>query len=195
MNMKRMTAAVAGALVAGLVLGTAVSGYAATTGQSGTASTVAAACGTAGLRLGGAVRDGGGRLLDVVSKLTGMSTAEVTAERAAGKTFTQIAAAKNVDSSAVIAEALKVRESLLAEKVAAGTITQAQADTALENMKARVTSRVDTVNADCDGTGSGSGGGSGAGKGGGNGGGGRGNGAGGGRGAGGGDGTGTCTVQ
>ena len=97
-------------------------------------------------------------MLDVVAKLTGTTTADVQTKRAAGKTFAQIAAEKNVSSSAVVAEALKVRESLLAEKVADGTITQAQADAALGNMKTRLTDRVNTANADCDGTGAGGGG-------------------------------------
>ena len=165
MNAKRVTAAIAGALVAGVVLGSVVSGYAAapTTAAPAAKTGVVAACGAAGLRLGAAMRDSGGRMLDVVAKLTGTSTADVQAKRAAGKTFAQIAAEKNVSSSAVVAEALKVRQSLLAEKVKAGAITQAQADTALANMKTRLTERVDTANPDCDGTGNGSGGGMGAG--------------------------------
>jgi len=158
MNAKRITAAVVGALVAGVVLGSVVSGYAATTTGTPTAGTVAAACGTAGLRLGVAMRDSGGRLLDVVAKLTGTTAADVQTKRAAGKTFAQIAAEKNVSSSAVVAEALKVRESLLDQKVADGTITQAQADTAIGNMKTRLTDRVNTANADCDGSGAGGGG-------------------------------------
>jgi len=159
MNMKRVTAAVAGALVAGVVLGSAVSGFAAApTAAAPAAKTgVVAACGAAGLRLGVAMRDSGGRMLDVVAKLTGMSTTDVQAKRAEGKTFAQIADEKNVSSAAVVAEALKVRKSLLTEKVAAGTVTQAQADAALTNMETRLKDRVDTANPDCDGTGNGSG--------------------------------------
>ena len=104
-------------------------------------------------------------MLDVVAKLTGTTAADVQTKRAAGKTFAQIAAEKNVSSSAVVAEALKVRKTLLDKKVADGTITQAQADTALGNMKTRLTDRVNTANADCDGTGAGAGGGGGKGGG------------------------------
>ena len=159
MNVKRTTAAVAGALVAGLVLGSVVSSYAAapTTSTAPNRGTLAAACGSAGMRLGTAMRDSGGRLLDVVAKLTGQSTADVVAKRQAGKTFSQIAAEKSVDSAAIVAEALKVRQTLLAEKVTAGTITQEQADTALTNMKTRLTERVDSVNTSCDGAGGGMG--------------------------------------
>ncbi len=176
MNVKRITALVAAALVLGLVAGNVASSFAVT------ANTAPAGTG-AGLRLGVAMRDSGGRLLDVVAKLTGTSTQAVIAERQAGKTFTQIAAAKNIKASAVVEEALKVRTTVLAEKVKTGAITQAQADAAAANMKARLTTRVDSVNTSCDGTGSGS---TGRGKGGGMGGGG-----GAGRGMGGG---GNCTV-
>jgi hypothetical protein len=174
MNAKRITALVAAALVMGLVAGNVASSFAAT------ATTGNAATGT-GLRLGASMRDSGGRLLDVVAKLTGTSTSAVVAERQAGKTYTQIAAAKNIKSSEVVAEALKVRSTVLAEKVKSGTITQAQADAAATNMKTRLTTRVDSVNTACDGTASGSGAG-----------GGKGGGRGAGRGTGGGGGT--CTI-
>ncbi len=103
------------------------------------------------------MRDSGGRLLDIVAKLTGTTTAAVVAERQAGKTFTQIAAAKNIKSSTVVDEALKVRTAVLAEKVKSGAITQAQADAAAANMKTRLTTRVDSVNTACDGSGAGGG--------------------------------------
>ena len=66
MNAKRITALVAAALVMGLVAGNVASSFAAT------ATTANAGTGT-GLRLGVAMRDSGGRLLDVVAKLTGTS--------------------------------------------------------------------------------------------------------------------------
>lgn len=167
MDIKRVTAAVAGALVAGVVLGSVVSGYAAApkTVAPAAKSGVVAACGAAGLRLGSAMRDSGGRVLDVVAKLTGTSAADVQTKRAAGKTFSQIAAEKNISSAAVVAEALKVHTSLLADKVTAGAITQVQADAALSNMETNLKTRVDTANPDRDGTGSGSGSGMGAGRG------------------------------
>jgi hypothetical protein len=108
--------------------------------------------------MGGAMRDSGGRLLDVVAKLTGKSTADVVAERQAGKTFTQIAAEKGVSSAKVVDEALKVRQNVLTAKVKDGTITQAQADAAAANMKTRLSTNVDNVNTACDGNGGGRGG-------------------------------------
>jgi hypothetical protein len=158
MNAKRITALVAAALVLGLMAGNVASSFAA-------APTTSKAPTGAALRLGATMRESGGRLLDVVAKLTGTSTDAVVAERKAGKTFTQIAAAKNITSSAVVEEALKVRTTVLTEKVKSGAITQAQADTAAANMKTRLTSRVDSVNTSCDGTGSGSGAGGGKGGG------------------------------
>jgi len=149
MNTKRIVALVAAALVVGLVTGNVASGFAATT-TAGNGS-------GAGLRLGATMRESGGRLLDVVAKLTGSSTEAVVAERKAGKSFTQIAAASNIKASTVVDEALKARTAVLAEKVKSGAITQAQADAAAANMKTRLTSRVDSVNTACDGTGAGAG--------------------------------------
>lgn len=162
MNTKRILAAVAGALVAGLVLGNIASGFAAGAPRAASPSISqgAATCGVLGLRLGSTMRGSGGRLLDVVAKLTGKSTADVTTERQAGKTFSQIAAERNVSSSAVVDESLKVRQGVLSAKVKDGTITQAQADAALVAMKTQLTNRVDAVNTNC-----GAGGGRGAGLG------------------------------
>ena len=160
MTRTKFLAFVAGALVAGAVLGSVTSGYAATTGTT-TTNSAAAACSNLGLRMGSAMRDSGGRLLDVVAKLTGKTTAEVTAERAAGKTFAVIAADKGVSQAAVVDSALKIRQDALSAKVKAGSITQAQADAALGNMKTRLADRVTSTNTQC-GTG-GAGGGQGSG--------------------------------
>jgi hypothetical protein len=116
------------------------------------------------------MRTAGGRLVDVVAKLTGLSTADVASKRAAGQSFEQIAATKDVSADKVVSQALAVRKQLLDEKVKAGAITQAQADAALANMKTRLDSRVANTAA-CSGQGAGQGGcgGGGCGMGGGNG--------------------------
>lgn len=165
MNTKRVYSAIAGALVAGVILGSASSGVAAggPSAVGPTTSSISAACGSLGLQLGSAMRDSGGRLLDVVAKLTGETPTDVTAERRAGKTFTQIATENGVSSATVVDEALKVRQQALAAKVQEGTITQAQADAAAAAMKARLTERVNTANTDCGSGGCGAGGGRGAG--------------------------------
>ena len=110
MNAKRMTAAVAGALVAGVVLGSVVSGLrghrrprhrpprpACRRMRSRRASTRR--------------RDARQRRAHARRRRQAHrhSAADVQTKRAAGKTFAQIAAEKNVSSAAVVAEALKVR--------------------------------------------------------------------------------------
>jgi hypothetical protein len=159
MSSKRVLALVGAALVAGLALGTITSAWAATPAARAAASgntAVAGACGL-GLRLGTAVRDAGGRLADVVAKLTGLSAAQVQEKRAAGQSFTQIAKDKGVSSSAVITQALAVRKAALDAKVKSGAITQAQADAALAQMKTRLLDRVSSTAAGCTGAGIGSG--------------------------------------
>lgn len=172
MNKTRVIAFVAAALVAGLALGTITSAWAAgpAAGTTGSANAVVnGVCGL-GLKLGATVRDAGGRLADVVAKLTGLSATDVQEKRAAGESFTSIAKAEGVSSSAVVDEALKVRSQVLDAQVKAGTITQTQADAALAQMKTRLQERIDSTTAGCTGTGGGGmgrmgGGGRGAGRG------------------------------
>ncbi len=161
MKRSRVAGFIVAALVAGLVLGTVASGFAATPALNRTRATTAtatAACAGLGLRLGTSVRDAGGRLVDVVAKLTGLSAADIRAKRAEGQSLEQIAASKDVSASKVVADALAVRKQLLDAKVKDGTITQAQADAALANMKTRLESRVANT-APCAGQGGGCGGG------------------------------------
>ncbi len=168
MNAKRMVALVAAALVAGAVIGQVTSGFAAGAPKSASStSTVAAACSGLGLRMGAQMKTAGGRLADVVAKLTGQDVEAVIDQRQDGTSFSAIAEKNGVDSSKVVAEALAVRKQLLDERVKAGQITQAQADQALANMETRLNERVDSTAAGCNGAGGtggcGAGGGSGAG--------------------------------
>ncbi|MDZ4655912.1 MAG: hypothetical protein U1F44_08565 [Coriobacteriia bacterium] len=127
-------------LVAGLVLGSvslaaaAPADYAPTNGV--------AAC---GLQIGQSLRDAGGRLIDILADLTGLSTDEIAAERADGKSIATIAEENGIDSGAVVGEALSLREELLNERVADGTLTQEQADAMLAQMTERLDERVDTT--------------------------------------------------
>ncbi len=140
MKMRRVAALMAAALVVGVVAGNVATGTAAPTADT-TAGTVTGL----GLRLGAVVRDAGGRLGDVVAGLTGLTADEVHAQREAGTSFSAIAKSKGVASTAVVAEALKIRSEVLEKKVADGTITQDQADAALARMKTRVTERVEAT--------------------------------------------------
>lgn len=150
---KRVWALVAGGMVAGVILGSVSSGFAVTTTAANTSAQAVAAC---GLGLGQAMRGAGGTLLDAVAKLTGQTPAQVASQRAAGKSISQIAAEKNVSATAVVDQALKVRQQVLADKVKAGAITQSQADAAAATMKSRLTQRVSDPTA-CNGSGGGAG--------------------------------------
>lgn len=164
MNKTKWIALVAAALVFGLVAGNIVSaGAVAAPSTSASASAGATRGAGLGLKLGAAMRDAGGRLVDQVAKLTGQTVEEVAADRAAGTSFADIASAGGSSADEVVAQTLAVREKLLAEQVAAGRITQAQADQALARMKTRLTERVSSTAAGCDGMGGGRGGGRGAG--------------------------------
>lgn len=161
MSRNRTVLLVAAALVAGLVLGSVGIASAATT----TTGTPGAGFGA---QVGGMFRQAGASLADVVAKLTGQTTAQVYTQRAAGKSFADIASAKGVSADKVTADALPARKAALAAAVKAGTLTQAQADIMLARMQTRIPQRItDPAPAGCDGTGSGAGRGMGRGAGGG----------------------------
>lgn len=81
----------------------------------------------------------------IVSALTGKSVEQVTAERAAGKTYGTIAKdAGKLDEFKT--ENLEQRKAVLNQRVKDGNLTQEQADAAYNSMKAN--------QATCDGTGS-----------------------------------------
>lgn len=148
MKLTKTAALVVAALVLGLLIGNVVSvsaaPSAATTGTAG-----------AGLRLGGAMRDAGARLVDIVADLTGLSVDEVQAQRTEGTSFADIAAAKDVSSQQVVDAAIAARAKILSERVEAGAITQEQADAAIDRMEARLADRVTSTDAGCSGTGGG----------------------------------------
>jgi hypothetical protein len=137
-NKSKALMLVAVGLVAGLVLGSVGVSYAATE----TETTNPVVC--AGIRMGQAVRDAGGRLVDVVADLTGLSVDEVQAQRAEGESIADIAEANGVAAEDVVADALAARKAILDAKVADGTITQEQADVAFDQMSERLTERVST---------------------------------------------------
>lgn len=136
MKKSKTLALVTAGLVAGLVLGSIGVSYAA----EETETTAPAAC--TGIRMGEAIRGAGARLIDVLADLTGLSTDEIAAERAAGNSVADIAEANGVPADEVVVAALAARRAILDEKVADGTITQEQADLALERMTERLTDRV-----------------------------------------------------
>ena len=136
MNKRRVLALLSAGLVAGLVFGSVGAAYAAT-------DTPANPLG-AGARMSQAIRDAGGRLIDILADLTGLSVEDIQAERAEGNSISDIAEANGVSTDTVVSEALAARKAILDAKVADGSITQEQADLAYERMTERVTERVST---------------------------------------------------
>lgn len=136
MKKSKMIALVSVGLVAGLVLGSVGVSYAATDATTPILG--------AGARMGAAIRDAGGRLVDIVAELTGLTVDQVRAQRAEGNSVAAIAEANGSSAEAVVSEALAVRKALLDEKVVDGTITQEQADAAYAQMTERMTERVST---------------------------------------------------
>lgn len=138
MKSSKSIALVALGLTAGLVLGSVGVSFAATE----TTSTNPVVC--AGAKMGQSIRDAGGRLVDIVAELTGLSADEVQAERAAGKSAADIAEANGSSAEEVVSAALEARKALLDERVADGTLTQEQADLMYDRMSERLTERVNT---------------------------------------------------
>ncbi|MEA5076106.1 MAG: hypothetical protein VB139_07145 [Coriobacteriia bacterium] len=138
MKSSKSIALVALGLTAGLVLGSVGVSFAATE----TTSTNPVVC--AGAKMGQSIRDAGGRLVDIVAELTGLSADEVQAERAAGKSAADIAEANGSSAEEVVSAALETRKTLLDERVADGTLTQEQADLMYDRMSERLTERVST---------------------------------------------------
>lgn len=145
MKHSKSLALIAAGLAAGLVLGSVSLAFAApaatATGTAAPQPGVLGAC----IGMGQAIRGAGARLIDVLADLTGLSTADIQAKRAAGESIADIAKSEGVDPDDVVAKALEARKALLEKKVADGTITQEQADAALAQMKTRLTERVNTT--------------------------------------------------
>lgn len=151
MNQRRMLAVVIAAAVAATVLGSAVAAFAAksTTATSSTTSTAAATRppgGPGGGRGGGGPGHRGGMfgvgLTQVVAKLTGESTTTITTARQSGRSFSAIAAAKGVSVTRIVELASHAPEAAMDSQVADGLITRAAAETALADLKTRLTEAV-----------------------------------------------------
>lgn len=77
------------------------------------------------------------------AKVLGMTVEQLHTERLAGKSLAQIAADKKVSKEALVNAMVDSRKALLDARVKAGTLTQAQADTALATMKTQMTQSID----------------------------------------------------
>ena len=78
-----------------------------------------------------------------VGKLLGMTAEQIHAERLAGKSLAEIAQAKGVQKDALVNAMVESHKAMLDARVKAGTLTQAQADTALATMKTRIAQSVE----------------------------------------------------
>ena len=121
-------------LIAGLLI-VAVAGTILAAGPTGTGnnSTGTTAC----TNCGGGFGQGAG-VDEAVTKLLGMTEEQIQAERQAGKSLVQIAATKNVSETALINAVMADKQAAVQKLLAAGTITQAQADQRIAQMTERV---------------------------------------------------------
>ena len=98
---------------------------------------------------GGRGHGGGGMmgvgLVEVVAKLTGESTATVSAARQAGTSFAKIASAKSVTVAQVVELASAAPKAALASEVSNGLLTQAQSDTEAKELTTRLTAEVNAT--------------------------------------------------
>jgi len=84
-----------------------------------------------------------GRGLSAAASYLGVSPAQLRADLRSGKTLAQVANATGGRSQAGLVEALvAARKATLSSRVAAGAITQAQADAALPHLVKRITAQV-----------------------------------------------------
>jgi hypothetical protein len=95
----------------------------------------------------------------VAAQTLGMTRTELVAELNTGKTIAGVAKERGVDPAKIVEAYLAPRIAELQADVAAGRLTQAQADTMLANMRISVTNQINTPflpngNGDgtCDGT-------------------------------------------
>jgi hypothetical protein len=87
---------------------------------------------------------GGGRMdLSAVATALGMSDEELRSALEGDQTIADIAAAQGIDVATVVDAVVTAQRERLAERVAAGDLTQAEADAKLADAEARATAVVD----------------------------------------------------
>jgi hypothetical protein len=80
---------------------------------------------------------------DDVASILGLTVEELQAERLAGKSLVDIAASKGMNEDALIAKLLDARKASVAQLLAGGKMSQAQADYMLSNMAEHVKTMVE----------------------------------------------------
>jgi Spy/CpxP family protein refolding chaperone len=84
--------------------------------------------------LGGGFRFGG-NMVDEVAKVLGMTSDQIRDLRQDGESLVQIAATKNVKEQELVGAIMALKKAEVQDRVAAGTITQDQADLMLQRMQ------------------------------------------------------------
>lgn len=98
-------------------------------------------------RLPASERPHGGRFdRPALAEAVGTSVKELRTGLRSGGTLAQLAEARGLGKDELVARMVVAGEAQLAEDVAAGALTQAQADTRRAQLQQRVTARVDQVN-------------------------------------------------
>jgi hypothetical protein len=88
---------------------------------------------------------GGGKNVAAIASVLKLTEAELKTQVQSGKTLAQIATAQGVDVKVVIDTIVADVKTHIADEVTSGEITQAQADTKLAGLTAKVTEMVNTV--------------------------------------------------
>ena len=88
---------------------------------------------------------GGGKNVAAIASVLKLTEAELKTQVQSGKTLAQIATAQSVSVQSVINVLVADMQAHIAEELASGEITQAQADTKLAGVTAKATEMVNTV--------------------------------------------------
>ena len=111
------------------------------------ADKVATTLAQSNLGFGGRGHGPGGRFLtpEATAKVLGITVQQLHDARDSGKTLAQIAATKGISKADLISRLVAAAKTELAADLKAGRLTQAQYDTVLSSLQARITERVDQV--------------------------------------------------
>ncbi len=112
-------------------------------GRTGTGSMHGPGTGDQGGMHGGMMGDADDSLLAILAKQVQMTQADLIAVLQTGQTPAQVAAAHNVAVTTIVDAVIAPRAAQLAQRVAHGQVTQAQADTMLATMRTQLTARMD----------------------------------------------------
>jgi len=145
-------AIIASAVLAGAMLGAVISGSVLAAPGTPTTPQATPTPGAGRGFMGGGMMGRGGAMMGgemgletEVLTLLSMTREQVITERQAGKSLAQIAEAKGVSKVTLVNTILAAKKADLDKLVAAGTLTQAQADQMYQNMQQSVTQAVDNT--------------------------------------------------